>query len=255
MLLPSRSLTLKDIRIALSSAEHLSTLSKQFINERKTRKINDSMLINVMEKYEISENIANSICDAIIKAQELKFDVIHSEPEVLAHVEEVDDSFEPDLQEKFLVNKNGCTCKRFEHTGIPCKHYIRFLMEMKMDILDNIKVSDRWKIKNLDPLIEHLEPTKAVHVETSDKIAPQNRIERYRSLKSSCFSIMKIASISQEKFQIAKETMDSLEQKLTCPTKVIDDASSRPGRPSKSTNLVNWNAKDSKYHRLFKFVI
>lgn len=112
ILLPSRSITLKDIRIALSSAEHLSTLSKQFINERK---IKDSMLINVMKKFEISENIANSICDAIIKAQELKFDVIHSEPKVLAHVEEVDDSFEPYLQKKyhsFNRNEKSFTIKK-----------------------------------------------------------------------------------------------------------------------------------------------
>ena len=91
-----------------------------------------------MERFDISENIANLIYNAIIKAQE---------PEVLVHLEEVDDSFEQYLQEKFIVNKDGCTCKRFEQTWIPCKHYIRLLIEMNMNVLDNIKVSDRWKSK------------------------------------------------------------------------------------------------------------
>lgn len=254
MLLPSHSLSLTDIRIALSSAEHLSLLSKQFIRERKTRRIKDSMLINIMEKFDISENIANSICNAIIKAQDLKYDVLKSEPEVLAHIEEVDDSFEPDLQEKFIVNKDGCTCKRFEHTGIPCKHYIRFLIEMNMNILDNINVSDRWKSKDEDSLIDHhliedLEQTKVVCIDAKDKVAPNSTLKRYKSFKATCFSIMKIASISQEKFQIAKEAMDSLEQKLT-----INLANWNSKEPCKICNKLHSTKKCPRREELLKFI-
>lgn len=236
-----RSLSLKEIRVALINAERLSSLSKQYICGIKPRKVKDQILISLIEKFNIAENIASAICNSIINAEDLSIRFI-DDAQTQAEVIEKDPTFEDIYQEKFLVTMSGCSCKKQIQTGIPCKHFIKFLNEKNLNVINYIQVSERWTRTKPNERIE-IKLVDEVQVEKSSFI-PVTQMDRYISLKNLCLQIMNFASQSQNRYSAAKEKLDELYEQLQNIERIIDDVHPQPGRPHKSTNLANWNKID-----------
>lgn len=71
-----RSFKLKEIRSSLKNVERLSNLSKQYIRRIMPKNVKDQILISLMEKFNIEENIAGTICNSIINEDDLSIKFI-----------------------------------------------------------------------------------------------------------------------------------------------------------------------------------
>ena len=241
-ILPDRSLSLKDIRTMYNNSQRLSILSKEYICGRKQRKVKDSLLIDIMQKFNLSENVSSSICNSIMNSETLKL-VFIDEDKTTAEVQECDPDFEAKYQEKFIVTQTQCSCKKQMHTGLPCKHIIKFLQEKNLNVLDHIIVSPRWNSTDIvsDFQIEQVNPIQI----NRDTTSPVSRFERYNILKNLCEQLMNIGSQSHEMFTLLRDKLNQLYESSLCKPVIIDVVSRQPGRPPISKNLANRNSRET----------
>lgn len=126
-LLPTKQLTLKEVREILITAEELTQTSKRFIKGRKLHKMRSPQVLEIMKIFQVSQVISEAICGSINKANRLQ--IIFDDEKGEALVSDVIKDGEISFVEKFVVSDEGCTCKKQNQVGLPCSHFIQFLLK------------------------------------------------------------------------------------------------------------------------------
>lgn len=238
-LLPTKQLTLKEVREILITAEELTQTSKRFIKGRKLHKMRSPQVLEIMKIFQVSQVISEAICGSINKANRLQ--IIFDDEKGEALVSDVIKDGEISFVEKFVVSDEGCTCKKQNQVGLPCSHFIQFLLKKRINIYQAIKVNERW-VDNFTkvPILPSFSQIKK-----SNKILqtpPCDERERYILLRAKCMSLITKAAQTQSSYEMVDKMLSDIEMKIDKNEPVIiDDTAARPGRPKKQINLANEN--------------
>lgn len=234
-LLPTRQVTLKEVRQMLITAEEMTMISKRFIKGRKQHKMRNPQVLDIMKNFHVSQVIAEAISGSITKANDseklsIKYDAGKDQAVVTDTIKDNEISY----AEHFTVTESGCTCKKQIQVGIPCSHFIKFLIEKKKNIYDFIKINERWidHFKNTPSLLQsRLSITTKKILQTP----PCDEKDRYVLLKSKCLNLIAKAAQTQSSYELVDSMLDEIETKMNGKNMYIfDDTASRPGRPKKN---------------------
>ena len=248
-LLPNRALTLREIRALLISAEEYSMMSRRYVKGKKLRKLRSPLIINILKHFDISENIAEAIAGSIEKSEKLEYEPFDD----FAIITEKKFELNGEYCENYIVTSTECECKKQEHTGLPCSHIIRYWKEMNMNVYDQIKIAERWKITKASDPLEQL--SDANHfTEESVKVVPTTNHERFILLRAKGLSLIGIASRTQNGFECLSSILDEAEIKLTQGQEAIvqDEIGVTPGRPPINQNRRITKQIKSRYCAICK---
>lgn len=133
------------MRQILITAEEMTMVSKRFIKGRKQHKMRDPQVLDIMKHFDVSQVITEAISGSITKANDpkklsIKYDADKNQAVVTDTIKDNEISY----AEHFIVTESGCTGKKQMQVGIPCSHFIKFLIGKMKIIYDFISVNERW---------------------------------------------------------------------------------------------------------------
>lgn len=138
------------------------------------------------------------------------------------------------MTETYYITDGQCSCLKQISTGLPCSHFIRYLLDTGHEVYKSIKIHPRYILQDKQPyeISRSLFNENVVH-EESYVVSTEDEKSRFVILRSQSIALSSIASKSQITFDIFKECLSNAEEKIEqasqCP-EIVDQFGTRPGR-------------------------
>ncbi|KAK8888705.1 hypothetical protein M9Y10_033438 [Tritrichomonas musculus] len=159
---------------------------------RKLKKVRSPDIVDILAKFNVAQSIAEYISGSISKASELIVEFTN-EGLMVFKEEKVNIQAEENYAETNFILIGECSCKKQVNTGLPCSHYIRYLIETHQDIYSNISIAPRWTINKPQSFQFPTIIRNKVTYETPDVIPIDNK-ERFNILRARAIAFVQFAS-------------------------------------------------------------
>lgn len=233
-----KPLTLTEIREQMTFTEHYSMCTKRFIKGRKMKMTRTLDVVEIMTLFNVSQSIAEAISGSIQKAANLDCEIINQNLAKITQKKD-DSNLGKELTETYFITDGQCSCLKQISTGLPCSHFIKYLLATGNEVYRSIMIHPRYILSGKQPyeVSRNLFNEYVVHEKAT--VVTDDEKTRFILLRSQSIALSSIASKTQKTFNIFKECLSNAEEKIeqasNCP-EIVDQFGTRPGRKRRGEN-------------------